>query len=256
MLKHEIRKLEQLQQQLEVEANRAIEVLHKEVECHKHGNQDAAETIAKLQAEIREMQAVRTENRDVDMIADEGNGSDLKDEISRLHMQDNDIAKLEVKLENVQRSIDRLVMSLPNVDMPCNETAPKSNRAKKKKTLLPLGVSNTINRANLLRTPCSPHLSSRPSELELENRAPEGDTVSHEGSEKATPTKSEGGDISSRDETPRYRRSSSVNMKKMQRMFQNAAEENVRNIRSYVTELKERVAKLQYQKQLLVCQVT
>jgi centromeric protein E len=80
--------------------------------------------------------------------------------------------------------------------------------------------------------------------------------VSHEGSEKATPTKSEDGDISSRDETPHYRRSSSVNMKKMQRMFQNAAEENVRNIRSYVTELKERVAKLQYQKQLLVCQVT
>jgi centromeric protein E len=39
-------------------------------------------------------------------------------------------------------------------------------------------------------------------------------------------------------------------------MFQNATEENVRNIRSYVTELKERVAKLQYQKQLLVCQVT
>ncbi|KAL6884532.1 hypothetical protein ACP4OV_010468 [Aristida adscensionis] len=256
MLKHEIRKLEQLQQQLEVEANRAIEVLHKEVECHKHGNQDAAETIAKLQAEIREMQSVRSENRDVEMIADEGNGPDLKEEISRLHMQDNDIAKLEAKLENVQRSIDRLVMSLPNVSMQCNETTPKSNRSKKKKrTLLPLGVSNNINRANLLRAPCSPHSSSRPLEAEIENRAPEGDTVSHEGSEKATPTKSEDGDISSRDETPRYRRSSSVNMKKMQRMFQNAAEENVRNIRAYVTELKERVAKLQYQKQLLVCQV-
>ncbi|KAK3160932.1 hypothetical protein QOZ80_1BG0068500 [Eleusine coracana subsp. coracana] len=256
MLKHEIRKLEQLQQQLEVEANRAIEVLQKEVECHKHGNQDAAETIAKLQAEIREMQSVRSVNRDVVMIADEGNGSDLKDEISRLHMQDNDIAKLEAKLENVQRSIDRLVMSLPNVGMPCNETTPKSNRAKKKKKmLLPLGVSNNINRANLLRAPCSPHSSSRPSDSEVENRAPEADTVSHEGSEKATPTKSEDGDISSRDETPRYRRSSSVNMKKMQRMFQNAAEENVRNIRAYVTELKERVAKLQYQKQLLVCQV-
>ncbi|KAK1643914.1 hypothetical protein QYE76_061719 [Lolium multiflorum] len=108
-------KIRQLQQQLEVEANRAIEVLHKEVECHKHGNQGVAETIAKLQAEIREMQSVRPENRDVEMITDEGNGSDLKDEISRLHMQDNDIAKLEAKLENVQRSIDKLVMSLPNV---------------------------------------------------------------------------------------------------------------------------------------------
>ncbi|KAM0929457.1 hypothetical protein ACQ4PT_001534 [Festuca glaucescens] len=178
-LKHEIRKLEQLQQQLEVEANRAIEVLHKEVECHKHGNQGVAETIAKLQAEIREMQSVRPENRDVEMITDEGNGSDLKDEISRLHMQDNDIAKLEAKLENVQRSIDKLVMSLPNVGTECNESSTKSNVSKKKRRMfLPLG-----------------------------------------------------------------------------RMFQNAAEENVRNIRDYVTELKERVAKLQYQKQLLVCQV-
>jgi centromeric protein E len=246
MLKHEIRKLEQLQQQLEVEANRAIAVLHKEVECHKHGNQDAAETIAKLQAEIREMQSVRSENRDVEMITNEGNGSDLKDEITRLHLQDNDIAKLEAKLENVQRSIDKLVMSLPNV-----ETTPKSNRSKKKKRmLLPLGVSN-INSSNLIRPPCSPH-SSRPLESEVENMAPEGDKVS----EKATPTKSEDtGDLSSRDETPRYRRSSSVNMKRMQKMFQNAAEENVRSIRDYVTELKERVAKLQYQKQLLVCQV-
>ncbi|KAJ0960177.1 hypothetical protein J5N97_002044 [Dioscorea zingiberensis] len=58
----------------------------------------------------------------------------------------------------------------------------------------------------------------------------------------------------SKENTP-YRPSSSVNMKKMQKMFQNAAEENVRSIRTYVTELKERVAKLQYQKQLLVCQV-
>uniref|UniRef100_A0ACD5WC02 Uncharacterized protein n=1 Tax=Avena sativa TaxID=4498 RepID=A0ACD5WC02_AVESA len=254
MLKHEIRKIEQLQQQLEVEANRAIEVLHKEVECHKHGNQDVAETIAKLQAEIREMQSVRPENRDVEMITDEGNGSDLKDEISRLHMQDTDIAKLEAKLENVQRSIDKLVMSLPNVGTQCNESSTKSNVSKKKRRMfLPLGVSN-INRPR--RAPCSPLSSGTPSESEVENRAPDGHTVCHEDSAKATPTKSEEtGDISSRDGTPRNRRSSSVNMKKMQRMFQNAAEENVRSIRDYVTELKERVAKLQYQKQLLVCQV-
>uniref|UniRef100_A0ACD6A0S8 Uncharacterized protein n=1 Tax=Avena sativa TaxID=4498 RepID=A0ACD6A0S8_AVESA len=255
MLKHEIRKLEQLQQQLEVEANRAIEVLHKEVECHKHGNQDVAETIAKLQAEIREMQSVRPESRDVEMITDEGNGSDLKDEICRLHMQDTDIAKLEAKLENVQRSIDKLVMSLPNVGKQCSESSRKSNASKKKRRMfLPLGVSNNINRPT--RAPRSPHSLSRTSESEVENRAPDGHTESREDSEKATPTKSaETGDISSRDGTPHNRRSSSVNMKKMQRMFQNAAEENVRSIRDYVTELKERVVKLQYQKQLLVCQV-
>lgn len=41
-------------------------------------------------------------------------------------------------------------------------------------------------------------------------------------------------------------------MKKMQKMFKKAAEENIQSIKAYVTELKERVAKLQYQKQLLV----
>lgn len=46
-----------------------------------------------------------------------------------------------------------------------------------------------------------------------------------------------------------------MDIKKMQSMFKTAAEENIRSIRAYVTELKERVAKLQYQKQLLVCQV-
>ncbi|KAL9243427.1 hypothetical protein vseg_017317 [Gypsophila vaccaria] len=68
---------------------------------------------------------------------------------------------------------------------------------------------------------------------------------------KGTMTKTDG----TPKDGPGYRRSSSVNMKKMKQMFENAAEENVRSIRAYVTELKERVAKLQYQKQLLVCQV-
>jgi centromeric protein E len=99
-------------------------------------------------------------------------------------------------------------------------------------------------------------------ESDIENKAPENDenvsTEIHPESEKDTPSKGEeAGDVTSKENTPSpgYRRSSSVNMKKMQKMFQNAAEENVRSIRAYVTELKERVAKLQYQKQLLVCQV-
>ncbi|KAK8673932.1 hypothetical protein V6N13_112241 [Hibiscus sabdariffa] len=41
----------------------------------------------------------------------------------------------------------------------------------------------------------------------------------------------------------------------MERMFKDAKEENVRSIIAHVTELKQQVAKLQYQKQLLVCQV-
>ncbi|KAJ4804275.1 ATP binding microtubule motor family protein [Rhynchospora pubera] len=298
MLVQEIRKLEQLQQQLGDEANRALEVLQKEVACHRLGNQDAAETIAKLQAEIRDMRSAKpsAENKDVSS-SETGPGSqtNLKEEITRLHSQGNTIANLEVQLENVQRSIDRLVMSLPTIASqmgPCSgvnmektgTTTPSSkSQSGKKKKALPLALSGSMNRPHLLRAPCSPLSSSRnavvsPTNESDENRAPQPENEhnsnnNNDNTNTNTPTKSEptptksesntgtpaisGGDASSREGTPGsgYRRSSSVNMRKMQKMFQNAAEENVRSIRAYVTELKERVAKLQYQKQLLVCQV-
>ncbi|KAI3780326.1 hypothetical protein L2E82_10303 [Cichorium intybus] len=247
-LMHEIRKLEHLQEQLGEEANRALEVLQKEVACHRQGNQDAAETIAKLQAEIRDMCAVRPPPKDVDVEnivpVNKSVSANLKDEITRLHSQGSNIANLEEQLENVQKSIDKLIMSLPNND-------PAKNQSKKKKSS-PLTSSNAVNKPNFIRSPCSPLSSAREVfDTERENIAPENDdTVSGDTpavSEKETPVKSE-------ENTP-HRRSSSVNMRKMQKLFQNAAEENVRSIRTYVTELKERVAKLQYQKQLLVCQV-
>ncbi|KAL4012645.1 hypothetical protein IC575_029754 [Cucumis melo] len=266
-LMHEIRKLEHLQEQLGEEANRALEVLQKEVACHRLGNQDAAETIAKLQAEIREMRSVRSEPKEVEVgsviATNQSVGANLKEEITRLHSQGSTIANLEEQLENVQKSIDKLVMSLPSnyQQFMSSESTSKQKSSTKKKKLLPLASSNITNRQNLLRSPCSPSTTSQQVlESDIENRAPENDDVISSEilreSEKETPTKSEeGGDVSSKESTPCYRRSSSVNMKKMQKMFQNAAEENVRSIRAYVTELKERVAKLQYQKQLLVCQV-
>ncbi|CAN1241580.1 Kinesin-like protein NACK1 [Linum perenne] len=243
-LMHEIRKLEHLQDQLGEEANRALEVLQKEVACHRLGNQDAAETIAKLQAEIREMRSAPQLPREVAIGSVSAN---LKEEITRLHSQGSNIANLEEQLENVQKSIDKLIMSLPSNNSELNS----ENQHRKKKTL-PLCSSNGANMQNFIRSPCSPLSSSRQVlENETENRAPENDEVVSN-----TPVKGEeGGDVSSKEGTPGSRRSSSVNMKKMQKMFQNAAEENVRSIRTYVTELKERVAKLQYQKQLLVCQV-
>lgn len=262
-LMHEIRKLEHLQEQLGEEANRALEVLQKEVACHRLGNQDAAETIAKLQAEIREMRSVRSAPKEVEVgnviATNKSVSANLKDEITRLHSQGSTIADLEEQLENVQKSIDKLVMSLPsNYPQSNTDPSPKTHKESKKKRLLPLASSNAANRQNFLRSPCSPlSTTQQVVEPQIENRAPENDdnlsidTLAE--SEKETPTKSEeGGDFSSKEN---YRRSSSVNMKKMQKMFQNAAEENVRSIRAYVTELKERVAKLQYQKQLLVCQV-
>ncbi|WRX19250.1 Kinesin motor domain - like 10 [Theobroma cacao] len=266
-LMHEIRKLEHLQEQLGEEANRALEVLQKEVACHRLGNQDAAETIAKLQAEIREMRSVRSIPKEVEVgtaiAPNKSVSANLKEEITRLHSQGSTIADLEEQLENVQKSIDKLVMSLPSNNQESNrEATPKTKSQSKKKKLLPLASSNAANRQNFIRSPCSPLSTSRQilEPENEENRPPEDDDiVSKETlpeSEKETPVKSEeGGDVSSKEGTPGYRRSSSVNMRKMQKMFQNAAEENVRSIRAYVTELKERVAKLQYQKQLLVCQV-
>ncbi|PIM97646.1 Kinesin-like protein [Handroanthus impetiginosus] len=263
-LMHEIRKLEHLQEQLGEEANRALEVLQKEVACHRQGNQDAAETIAKLQAEIKEMRAIEPPPKEVEVESvvsvHKSVSANLKEEITRLHSQGSTIADLEEKLENVQKSIDKLVMSLPtNSDQTPKDANPKAKNSSKKKKLLPLASSNSLNRHNFLKSPCSPLSASRQVlNAETENIDPVfDDAVSSETqavSEKDTPTKSEGGDASSKENTP-YRRSSSVNMRKMQKMFQNAAEENVRSIKAYVTELKERVAKLQYQKQLLVCQV-
>ncbi|KAJ0960176.1 hypothetical protein J5N97_002043 [Dioscorea zingiberensis] len=106
------------QSQLGDEANRALEVLQKEVACHRLGNQDAAETIANLQAEIREMQSVRSVPKDVDVgtvvATNKSVSANLKEEITRLHSQGTTIANLEEQLESVQKSIDKLVMSLPS----------------------------------------------------------------------------------------------------------------------------------------------
>lgn len=245
MLVNEIRKLELRQRQLGEEANRALEVLHKEVASHNVGNQEAVETIAKMLSEIKEMQAVSSISEDIVM----GDKTSLISEINRLNSQESTISSLERKLENVQKSIDMLAASLSN-----SEEKPEFRTQMKKKKTLPFMLSNNANMQNIIRSPCSPLSSSRKvSGSEIENRAPE-DNGSTPRSRKGTPPKTERNSVSSREGTP-SRQANSVDVKKMQRMFKNAAEENIRSIRAYVTELKERVAKLQYQKQLLVCQV-
>ncbi|GKV03764.1 hypothetical protein SLEP1_g16013 [Rubroshorea leprosula] len=252
MLVHEIRKLEQRQRQLGEEANRALEVLQKEVASHKLGNQEAVETIANMLSEIKDMQAVSSIQEEIVM----GDKTNLKEEISRLNSQGSTIASLERKLENVQKSIDMLVSSLSN-----GEEKPEFRTQMKKKKILPFTLSNNANMQNIIRSPCSPLSTSRKvMEYETENKAPEDKDLVSQGSRtpgsiKSTPPKIDSNSASSREGTPAKRQTNSVDVKKMQRMFKNAAEENIRSIRAYVTELKERVAKLQYQKQLLVCQV-
>ncbi|XP_058079156.1 kinesin-like protein NACK1 isoform X2 [Magnolia sinica] len=255
VLMHEIRRHEQLQKQLGEEVNRALEVLHKEVACHHLGNQDAFETISKLLSEIKDMRAINPAVEEIEVNGMASN-PDLKEEITRLNSHGNMIATLEEQLENVQKSIDRLVLSLPNN----NKVTPKSRTRTRIKKMLPLALSSSINRQHVIRSPCSPISSSQNViELELENKAPVNDDVEICGalleSSKATPTKSDSDGMSSREGTSGRCRSSSVNVRKMKKMFETAADENIRSIKAYVTDLKERVAKLHYQKQILVRKV-
>ncbi|KAK4432769.1 Kinesin-like protein NACK2 [Sesamum alatum] len=251
MLVSEIRKLEMRQRQLGEEANRALELLHKEVASQRLGSQDTAETIAKMLSEIKVMHATSCSSEQVQI---KGKAT-LREEIARLNSQEGNIMVLEEKLENVQRSIEKLVMHLPT-----GGDTPELKTSSRKKKGLPFSLSNTANMPNLIRSPCSTSSSSHKLvEHEIENRAPERNNVIS-GLEaiawqKRTNNGVESCSIPTRENSPAQKQSSSINMRKMQKMFKKAAEDNIQSIKAYVTELKERVAKLQYQKQLLVCQV-
>lgn len=249
----EIRKLENRQLQLCEDANRALEVLHKDFATHNLGNQETAENMSKVLSEIKDLVAAGSTPEEI-VTADK---ADLMEKITQLKNQGNTIASLERKLENVQKSIDKLVSAFSAEDSPANKTPLR------RKKILPFPLSGSPNMQHIIRAPCSPLSSSRKAmEHEIENRAPENN-IGISGSDtfaklhKDTPRKDgESRDsILSREGSPATRQSKSVNVKKIQKMFKNAAEENIRSFRVYVTELKELVAKLHYQKQLLVCQV-
>lgn len=253
ILVDEIRKLENRQLQLCEDANRALEVLHKDFTTHKLGNQETAETMSKVLSEIKNLVAASSTAEEI-VNADKAN---LMEKITQLNYQGNTIASLERKLENVQKSIDKLVSAFGT------EETPESKTQLRRKKILPFTLSNSPNMQHIIRAPCSPLSSSRKAmEHEIENRAPQNN-ISFPGSNtfarlhKDTPRKDDESCVSilSREGSPASRQSKSVNVKKIQKMFKNAAEENIRSFRVYVTELKELVAKLHYQKQLLVCQV-
>lgn len=249
---HEIRKLEHSQRQLGEEANRALEVLHREVAAHKLGSQEASETIAKMLSEIKDMHVLSS----IPQETTAGDKTNLMEEIIRFKSEGTVIESLEKKLENVQKSIDKLVSSYPSPD---DEDTPVLKNQYKRKKVLPFTLSNATNMHQIIRSPCSPMSSSHSvMKHETENRVPDKVMMAideYSGIGKVTPKCDVNCRNVSRDSTPLSKQSNSVNVKKMQRMFKTAAEENIRSIRAYVIELKERVAKLQYQKQLLVCQV-
>ncbi|XP_027368734.1 kinesin-like protein KIN-7B [Abrus precatorius] len=248
----EIRKLEHRQLQLCEDANRALEVLHEDFATHKLGNQETAETMSKVLSEIKDLVVASSSPEEI-VTADK---ADLMEEFNQLKNQGNTIASLERKLESVKKSMDKLVAAFSA------EETPEIKTPLRRKKILPFTLSNSPNMQHIIRAPCSPLSSSRKAmEHEIENRAPENnigfgsDTFGR--LHKDTPRK-EGENcdsLLSREGSPATRQSKSVNVKKMQKMFTNAAEENIRSFRAYVTELKELVAKLHFQKQLLVWQV-
>ncbi|XP_019464487.1 PREDICTED: kinesin-like protein NACK2 [Lupinus angustifolius] len=254
ILASEIQKLEHRQLQLCENANQALEVLHKDFATHKFGNQETAETMSKLLSEIKDL-VLATSTAEEIVTADKVN---LMEKITQLDCQGNTIASLERKLENVQKSIDKLVSAFST------EEAPESKAHLKRKKILPFTLSNSPNMQHIIRAPCSPLSSScKAMEHEIENRVPPKNNNAFSGSDaseslhKDTSRNDEQScnSILTRGGSPSTGRSKSVNVKKIQKMFKNAAEENIRSFRVYITELKELVAKLHYQKQLLVCQV-
>ena len=250
----EIRKLEHRQLQLCEDANRALEVLHKDFATHKLGNQETAETMSKVLSEIKDLVVAGSTPEEI-VTADK---ADLMEKISQLKNQGNTIASLERKLENVQKSIDKLVSAFST------EETPDCKTQLRRKKILPFALSNSPNMQHIIRAPCSPLSSScKAMEHEIENRVPTNNNAAFSGTDtfarlqKDTPRKGDEScnSVLSREGSPAIRQSKSLDVKKIQKMFKNAAEENIRSFRVYVTELKELVAKLHYQKQLLVCQV-
>ncbi|KAG9156748.1 hypothetical protein Leryth_020924 [Lithospermum erythrorhizon] len=142
---HEIRKLEMRQRQLGDEANRALELLHKEVVSYKLGSQGSAETVANLLSEIKGMHTMTSAPEEIDL----KDKASLGEEIERLNSHESNITTLEQKLENVQRTIERLSTHLPS-----HEGAPDIQFMKEEKNSS-FALSNTSNMQHIIRSPCS-----------------------------------------------------------------------------------------------------
>jgi centromeric protein E len=148
--------------------------------------------------------------------------------------------------------------------------SPRTPMMRKKKSGPSTPQSSSARHRITAETPCSPAVrralkysdnneNTPPRPLRENNPANVGESprVNKHPKQGPSPAKSDLTSSQCSKESPggAHKRSTSVDIRKMQSMFKTAAEDNIKSIRNYVTDLKERVAKLQYQKQLLVCQV-
>lgn len=214
VLLQEIFKLEHLQKELAQDANRALEAVQKEVECLRLAqsglNQEAAENVAKLQAEIHEIYESRVTVTG-SLEADYPITKDLIVEESRKSISLKDqmriVAKDKVKSGDLEANNLDLEKMLMNMHISVEELG------------LPMAAATG--------TPLSkvqPDLGSFNS-----------GRSSLDGNQ-ALQFPSKNGLLIDENTPPQ-------------------AEENIRSVHAYVSDLKERVAKLQYQKQLLASRV-
>ncbi|KAH9311149.1 hypothetical protein KI387_026184 [Taxus chinensis] len=266
-LVHEIKKLEYLQEELGKDASRALEALQTEVKClhlAKSGtNKNAASAMTELKGEIRALQA-KEENstppkpiplKIVDMAPSEENSRlNGSEDFSKFTDTDTTIAALEQQLQSVQESIENIIFTIP----PEALASPLSRTPSYMSGYSQLRRSRSC-RAQImsshLSSPCSWAIDSENTppcvseKFSFERHRSLRKRLFHEIGDK-------GANLSLRDVSPVNGRDPFVDTKEVHNMFKAAAQENIDSIRSYVTELKERVANLQYQKQLLICQVT
>ncbi|KAH7280988.1 hypothetical protein KP509_36G024200 [Ceratopteris richardii] len=216
VLLQEIFKLEHLQKELAQDANRALEAVQKEVECLRLAqsglNEEAAENVAKLQAEINEIYETRvTGTLDADspvtkaLIVEESRKSiSLKDQIQKIVAKDKakngefegNNVDLEEMLQNMHISVEELGLPM----LPATST-PLS------KLQQDLGCFSSAR-----SSVDGNHQTLRLSSTSKRSLTFDGNTHPQ-------------------------------------------AEENIKSVHAYVTDLKERVGKLQYQKQLLASRV-
>lgn len=176
ILLDEIYKLEHLQNELAQDANRALEVVQKEVEClcltQTDMNQEAAMSVAKLQSEINDIYESRTTGaftKGLSILKDDDNSCSLKEDILRAASKDlNKVGDADT----IEKMLTQMQIKTPDFQMAHRDSA----------------VIDPDQACDNATTPAQ-------------------------------------------------------------------AEESIRGIYAYVTEMKERISKLQYQKQLLVQRV-
>lgn len=261
-IQSEVRKLAKMNDEIVEDAGRAMEALTKEMRCLRMAqlgmNQDSTEAFSKLQDEVQHL-PIRDSLREGlgsgslgpdEVSGDQSGGTEESKgnivvslrELSRLRdeREKENFARLEEELERVQQSLDKFCETESSLDKP---SPPREGR----RVLADIVVPPRNSMQATTSSPKSPSSggavlrdSNGENMIVVEERIPTGglsdmDNAESEGQEGQT----------------RGRKGNSS----LQLLFKQAAQENIRSLRSYVQQLKERIAKLDHHKEVLIDKV-